>query len=156
MTKPSVPNALKKVLGAACIAVATMIATTSASIAADLEYHNIPKDMEKPLLGNALSKAQINQPGVLRLTMDKPTISELEYTNFVFQGFCAEQWRNPERFAAWSITKVELLNSSEQDGFAFDSTGDICAELGHSGQSGQSYREKIAQRTTNCTAGNCQ
>lgn len=135
--------------------IACLLAGVCTAAVAGLEFKNIPENLQKPLQGNALTQAQMDEQGVLRLHMGKPVISELEYTNFIFQGLCAEQWRNPQRFASWAITKVELLNEQGQQGYAFDARGDVCEELGHSGQAGQNYRKKITERTVTCQQGRC-
>ncbi len=132
-----------------------MLAAVCSVAMAEVAFKNIPQDLEKPLLGNRLTQAEMTAEHVLRLQMNKATISQLDYNNFVLHTLCSEQWRNPERFAAWKIAKLELLNDKGEQGFAFDASGDICEQLGHFGKPGSAYRQAITERTTTCTQGLC-
>lgn len=118
---------------------------------ADTEFKNVPQPLQKALRGNALKTAQLDN-GVLRLQMDKPVVTELVYSTFIFHNICAEQWHNPEQFAKWALTRVELLNASAAQGFAFDARGDVCVQMG---QLGKSFGPFIGQRTVQCNAGTC-
>mgnify|MGYP003602013337 FL=1 len=98
-----------------------------------------------------IKSAQLDN-GVLRLQMDKPAVSELVYSTFVFHNICAEQWHHPDQFAKLALAKVELLNASGQQGYAFDARGDVCVQMG---QLGKKFGAFIAQRTVPCEAGVC-
>ena len=70
----------------------------------------------------------------------------------VFHNICAEQWHHPDQFAKLALAKVELLNASGQQGYAFDARGDVCVQMG---QLGKKFGAFIAQRTVQCEAGVC-
>jgi len=118
---------------------------------ADTEYKNVPEHLQKSLRGNTLKSAQLDK-GVLRMQMDKPEVTELVYSTFVFHNICAEQWHNPQQFAKLALARVELLNASGNQGFAFDARGDVCEQMG---QLGKNFRTFIAQYTVKCEAGTC-
>jgi hypothetical protein len=107
--------------------------------------------LQKSLGHHGLKAAQLDN-GVLRLRLDKPTVTELTYSTFIFHGFCAEQWRNPERYTNLALTRVELLDSVGDKGFSFDARGDVCAQMG---QLGKNFRTFIGQYTVKCDAGVC-
>jgi len=130
---------------------ALLIATASTFAMAAPEFTNVPAPLQKSLSHHGLKTAKLDS-GVLRLSMDKPEISELVYYTFVYHGFCAEQWRSPERFTGVSVNRVELFNTDGTQGFAFDARGDVCVQMG---QMGKNYRTFIGQYTTRCTAGTC-
>ena len=118
---------------------------------ANTEFKNIPVPMQKALRGNALKTVHLDN-GVMRLQMDKPVITELVYSTFVFHNICAEQWHNPEQFAKLALTWVELLNATGAQGFAFDARGNVCEQMG---QLGKNFGTFIGQRTVQCEAGTC-
>lgn len=124
----------------------------AATATAAPQFSDIPPDMQKVLQGNALKSAQLDNQGVLRLTSEKPAISELTFASLVFHTICAQQWRHPEEFARWQLTRVQLLEVGAQQGYAFDARGDICQRMG---QMGQNYRSVIQQRTVVCSSGQC-
>jgi len=130
---------------------ALLIATASTLAAAAPEFKNVPAPLQKSLSHHGLKSAELDQ-GVLRLRMDKPEISELVYATFVYHGICAEQWRSPERFAGVNLARVELLNTSATQGYAFDASGDVCVQMG---QMGKNYRTLINQRSAKCEGGTC-
>jgi hypothetical protein len=118
---------------------------------ADTDLKNLPAPLQKSLRGNALKSAQLDN-GVLRLQMDKPAVSELVYSTFVFHNICAEQWHNPEQFAKLGPDAGGTAQRHGQQGFAFDARGDVCVQMG---QLGKNFRTFIGQRTVKCTAGAC-
>ena len=118
---------------------------------AETDLNHLPAPLNKSLRGNAIKSAQLDN-GVLRLQMDKPAVSELVYSTFVFHNICAEQWHHPDQFAKLALAKVELLNASGQQGYAFDARGDVCVQMG---QLGKKFGAFIAQRTVPCEAGVC-
>jgi hypothetical protein len=129
-----------------------LLACTACTLAAaDTALTNVPPTLQKALHGSAIQSARLDA-GVLRLQMDKPQVTELVYATFVFHNICAQQWRHPEQFAGYGLTRVELLNAGATQGFAFDARGDVCAEMG---QMGKNFRSFIAQRTVSCDAGTC-
>lgn len=119
---------------------------------AEVQFTNVPEPMHKPLNNHNLKSAQLDSKGVLRVQIDKPVVSELMYSTFIFNGICAEKWRNPERFATLALTRVEVFDAAAAQGFAFDASGDICAQMGHMGKN---IHALIAGRTVACTAGAC-
>ena len=119
---------------------------------AGVEFKNVPEAMHKPLSNHKLKAAELDKAGVLRLQMDRPAISEMVYSNFIIHGICAEQWRNPERFASLALTRVELFDASAGEGFAFDARGDICEQMG---RTGQKLKPLVDQRSVVCHAGAC-
>lgn len=138
---PITKNLLALLLGAACALAA----------AGETQFKNVPAQLQKSLRGNALKSASLDN-GVLRLQMDKPEVSELVYGTFVFHNVCAEQWHHPEQFAQWALARVELLNATGTQGYAFDARGDVCEQMG---RLGKNFRTFIAQRTVKCDAGTC-
>lgn len=130
---------------------AFLLASTCTLAQAEPNFESIPEILRKPLLGNGLTMAQMNQ-GVLRLQMDKREVSELTYSSFIFHSICAQQWRNPAGFATAALTRVELFNADASQGHAFDARGDVCERLG---KMGQSYRALITQNTVACAANAC-
>lgn len=130
---------------------ALLLAAAPALALAQPQFTNVPEGLHKPLLGNGLKSAQMHQ-GVLRLQVDKPQLSELVYSSFIFHSICAGQWRNPQQFASYGLARVEMLNASGAEGYAFDARGEVCAQMG---RMGQNYRQLIAQHTTPCQAGAC-
>ncbi|MDD2712122.1 MAG: hypothetical protein PHU77_04310 [Simplicispira sp.] len=128
-----------------------LIGAASALACTAMEFKNVPAPMHKPLSNHGLKAAQLDN-GVLRLQMDKPVVTELMYSSFIFNGICAEQWRNPERFATLALTRVELLDASAGQGFAFDARGDVCVQMG---EMGKNFKAFIAERTVACTGGVC-
>ena len=130
---------------------ALLISAASTLAFAGVEFKNVPESMHKPLSNHKLKTAALDK-GVLRLQMDKPVLSELVYSNFIVHGICAEQWRHPERFATLELTRVELLDASASQGFAFDARGGICEQMG---RTAQNVKTLIDQRTVVCNAGAC-
>ncbi|WP_119966420.1 hypothetical protein [Simplicispira lacusdiani] len=131
---------------------ALLIGTVSTlAIAAAPEFKNVPAPLQKSLSHHGLKTAQLDN-GVLRLQMDKPEVSELVYTTFIYHGICAEQWRSPERFTGVNLARVELLNTNATQGYAFDARGDVCVQMG---QMGKNYRTFINQYTVKCEGGTC-
>jgi hypothetical protein len=130
---------------------ALLISAACTLAMADAEFKNVPAPLQKALRGNALKTVQLDN-GVMRLLMDKPVVTELVYSTFIFHNICAEQWHNPEQFAKLALTRVELLNATGAQGFAFDARGDVCVQMG---QLGKNFRTFIGQRTVPCEAGTC-
>ena len=130
---------------------ALLIGAASTLALAAPEFKNVPAPLQKSLAHHGLKTAQLDN-GVLRLQMDKPEISELVYSTFIYHGFCAEQWRSPERFAGVPLNRVELLNTNSTQGYAFDVRGDVCVQMG---QMGKNYRTLIGQHTVKCEGGAC-
>ncbi len=131
---------------------ALLISAASTLAFAGMEFKNIPEPLHKPLGNHGLKLAQLDKGGVLRVQMEKPEVSELIYATFIYNGICAEQWRNPARFATLALTRVELLDGKAAQGFAFDARGDICEQMG---QMGKNYKTMISERTVACNAGVC-
>lgn len=129
-----------------------LISAASALAFAGTEFKNVPEPLHKSLGNHGLKSAQLDK-GVLRVQMDKPVVTELMYATFIYNGICAEQWRNPSRFATLALTRVEVLDASATHGFAFDAREDICVEMG---QMGKNFRTLINARTVVCNAGACQ
>lgn len=119
---------------------------------AGVQFTNVPEAMHKPLGNHGLTTAQLDNQGVLRVQMNKPVVSELMYATFIYNGICAEQWRNAERFAALALTRVEVFDASAAQGFAFDARGDICVQMG---AMGKNYRTLINDSSVACSAGVC-
>lgn len=132
--------------------VALLLAASATCALAEPNLDQVPAVLHKPLLGNGLQSAQMNDKGVLRLQMGKPQVSELTYSSFIYHSICAEQWRHPEAFAKAQLTRVQLLNADASQGFAFDASGDVCERMG---QMGQKYRDLIGPRTSACSASSC-
>ncbi len=130
---------------------ALLVSAACTLAVAETALKHMPAPLQNSLRGNALKSAQLDN-GVLRLQMDKPEVSELVYSTFIFHNICAEQWHRPEEFAKLALTKVELLNASGNQGYAFDARGDVCAQMG---QLGKKFGAFIAQRTVQCEAGVC-
>lgn len=130
---------------------ALLIGAASTLAFADVAFKNVPAPLQKSLVHHGLKSAQLDQ-GVLRLQMDKPEITELVYATFIYHGICAEQWRSPERFAGVPLNRVELLNTTGAQGYAFDARGDVCVQMG---QLGKNFRSFIQQHTVACEAGAC-
>lgn len=119
---------------------------------AETQFTNVPEPMHKPLNNHGLKSAQLDSKGLLRVQMNKPVLSKLAYANFIFNGICAEQWRNPQRFATLALTRVEVLDAAAAEGFAFDATGDVCVQMG---KMGKNFSALIAEHTVSCKAGVC-
>ena len=119
---------------------------------AGTQFTNVPEAMHKPLNNHSLKTAQLDSKGVLRVQINKPVVSQLVYATFIFNGICAEQWRNPTRFATLGLTRVEVFDNSAAQGFAFDPSGNICAQMG---EMGKNFGAMIAQRTVPGNAGVC-
>lgn len=132
-------------------AAAFFLAVASTLALAEPALDSVPEVLRKPLLGNGLKTAQMQQ-GVLRLQMDKREVSELTYSSFIFHSICAQQWRSPEAFAKVALARVELFNADASQGRAFDARGDVCERMG---KMGQNYRSLITQNTVACTANAC-
>lgn len=128
-----------------------LLASACTLALAEPAFQNVPEVLQKPLLGNGLTAARMQQ-GVLQLQMGKPEVTELVYATFVFHSICAPQWRQPQAFAQAGLARVELLNADASQGFAFDARGDVCARMG---QMGQNHRGLITQHTSACTAQGC-
>jgi hypothetical protein len=128
-----------------------LLASACTLALAEPAFQNVPEVLQKPLLGNGLTAARMQQ-GVLQLQMGKPEVTELVYATFVFHSICAPQWRQPQAFAQAGLARVELLNADASQGYAFDARGDVCARMG---QMGQNYRGLITQHTSACTAQGC-
>ncbi len=132
------------------LALLAAAATCTLALAAP-EFSNVPAPLQKSLAHHGLKTAQLDN-SVLRLRMDKPEITELVYATFIYHGFCAEQWRSPERFAGLTLTRVELLNTSGTQGYAFNVRGNVCEQMG---QMGKNYRSLITEHTVKCEGGSC-
>ena len=130
---------------------ALLIGAASTLAIAAPEFKNVPAPLQKSLGHHGLKTAQLDN-GVLRLQMDKPEITELVYSTFIYHGICAEQWRSPERFTGVQLNRVVLLNATGAQGFAFDLRGDVCVQMG---ELGKNFRTFIGQYTVKCDAGTC-
>jgi hypothetical protein len=130
---------------------ALLLAAACPLAMANPDYKNIPPSLQKALHGTPLKSAAF-ETGVLRLTMDKPEVSELVYATFIFHNICREQWVNAQQFSQLGLKRVELLNRDGSQGFAFENRGDVCEQMG---QLGKNYRSFIDQYTVKCTAGVC-
>ena len=118
---------------------------------AEPAFQNVPEVLHKPLLGNGLTAARMQQ-GVLQLQLGKPEVTELVYNTFVFHNICAQQWHDPAQFARLGLTRVELFNAAGTQGFAFDARGDVCEEMG---KLGKNFRTFIGKYTQACSASTC-
>ena len=130
---------------------ALLIGVASSLAFAGTEFKNVPETLQKSLQGNSLKTAQLDN-GVLRLQMDKPLVSELVYSTFVYYNICAVQWNHPEQFAQIALKRVELIDAAGAQGFAFDARGDVCVQMG---KMGKNFRTFIAQYSVKCDAGTC-
>lgn len=130
---------------------ALLIGAASTLAIAAPEFKSVPAPLQKSLSHHGLQTAQLDN-GVLRLQMDKPEITELVYSTFIYHGFCAEQWRSPDRFTGVQINRVVLLNATGAQGYAFDVRGNVCAQMG---ELGKNFRTLIGQYTVKCEAGAC-
>lgn len=130
---------------------ALLIAAACPLAIASTDFKNVSPALQKMLHGNALKAAHL-EDGVLRLRSNKPEVSEVIYSTFIFHNICSEQWVNPQQFAQFGLKRVELLNADGSQGFAFDSRGDVCEQMG---QIGKNFRSFIAQYTVKCSAGTC-
>lgn len=128
-----------------------LLAAAAPLAMANPDYKNVPPPLQKALHGTALKSAHF-ETGVLRLAMDKPEVSELVYSTFVFHNICRVQWVNAQQFSQFGLKRVELLNRDGSQGFAFENRGDVCEQMG---QLGKNYRSFIAQYTVKCTTGSC-
>ena len=131
---------------------AFLISAASTLAFAGVEFKNVPEPMHKPFSNHKLKTVELDKGGLLRVQMDKPAVSELVYSNFIIHGICATKWRNPERFATLDLTRVELLDANATEGFAFDARGDICEQIG---RTGQNVKLLVDQRSVVCSAGVC-
>lgn len=118
---------------------------------ADTDLKNVPEPLNPSLRSHGTRSAAMDG-GVLRVRLDKPVLTELGYFTFIYHGICAEQWRNPEKFARMGLTRVEVLDAAGAAGFAFSGDAATCADMG---QMGKNFRTFISQRTTPCEAGRC-
>ena len=130
---------------------ALLACTACPLAAADTAFTNVPPTLQKALHGSAIQSARLDA-GVLRLQMDKPQVTELVYATFVFHNICAREWYEPQQFASLGLARVELLNAKGDQGFAFDTRGNVCTEMG---RLGKNFRTFISQYTVACTAGGC-
>lgn len=126
-----------------------LLATTT--VHAGVELKNIPDLLQTSLRNNSV-KAAIMDGTVLRVELDKPTVSELVYSSFIVHAICAEQWRKPEKFSKLDLTRVEVLDAAGTQGFAFDGNAAACAEMGGLGVN---FGVFIGKRTVKCDAGTC-
>ncbi len=134
-----------KKIGFVCAAFA------ACSAVAGTEFKNVEPSLQKALGSHGLKSAQMHD-GALRVLMDKTEVTELVYATFVYHDICAHQWRQPQQFAQWGLTRVEVMNTNATQGFAFDARGTVCADMGHLGKN---FRSFIQQRTTACAAQAC-
>lgn len=118
---------------------------------AGTDFKNVPALLEKSLGMHSVKNAAM-EAGVLRVALHKTTLTELTYSTFIYHGICAEQWRSPEKFAKYGITRVEVLDAAGAAGFAFDGDAATCADMG---QMGKNFGTFIGQRTSKCAAGQC-
>lgn len=130
---------------------ATAWAFVAMGAVAGVDLKNIPEALQKPLAMHSVKSASMDG-GVLRVALDKPVLTELTYSTFIYHGICAEQWRNPAKFAKAGVTRVEVLDAAGAAGFAFDGDAATCADMG---QLGKSFGTFIGQRTSKCEAGRC-
>lgn len=112
---------------------------------------NVSEPLSHSLRSDA-TKSAVMDAGVLRVILNKPTVSELVFYTFIYHDICAEQWRKPEQFAKAGLKRVEVLDAGGATGFAFDGDAATCAEMG---QMGKNFRTFIGQRTTQCEGGRC-
>lgn len=131
--------------------VALLALATSTLTLADTGFKNVPPLLHKSLKSGGVTTAQF-EGGVLRAQVNKPELSEAVYDTFIFHNICARQWHEPQQFAGLGLNRVELLNATGTQGFAFDARGEVCAEMG---KLGKNFRSFIAQYTVACTAGSC-
>lgn len=131
--------------------VALLLGCSFAVAWAGTDFKNVPEPLQKTLGMHGVKNAAM-EAGVLRVALHKTALTELTYSTFVYHGICADQWRNPEKFAKFGITRVEVLDAAGADGFAFDGDAATCADMG---QMGKKFSSFIGERTSKCTAGVC-
>ena len=100
---------------------------------AETDLNHLPAPLNKSLRGNAIKSAQLDN-GVLRLQMDKPAVSELVYSTFVFHNICADGGTTPTSSPNWHWPGGTAQRVSQQ-GYAFDARGDVCVQMGQLGRS---------------------
>jgi hypothetical protein len=131
--------------------VALLACAASTLALADSEFKNVPPLLHKSIQHGGVTAAQFDG-GVLRAQLNKAEVTELVYQTFVFHNICAREWYEPQQFASLGLARVELLNAKGDQGFAFDTRGNVCTEMG---RLGKNFRTFISQYTVACTAGGC-
>ena len=112
----------------------------------------LANDLFPMMLGLWPASAAQFDGGVLRAQLNKAEVTELVYQTFVFHNICAREWYEPQQFASLGLARVELLNAKGDQGFAFDTRGNVCTEMG---RLGKNFRTFISQYTVACTASGC-
>ena len=133
------------------VALLASAACTLAQAQANPGFKNVPPLLHKSIQHGGVTAAQFDG-GVLRAQLNKAEVTELVYQTFVFHNICAREWYEPQQFASLGLARVELLNAKGDQGFAFDTRGNVCTEMG---RLGKNFRTFISQYTVACTAGGC-
>lgn len=133
------------------IIIACILGSAAAWSLAAAPLPNVPEPLNKSLTSHGVKSAAWDK-GVLRVQLDKPAVSELVYSTFIYHGICAEQWRSTAAFNKMGLTRVEVLDAAGTQGYAFDGDAAVCAEMGNLGKK---FGVFIGERTSKCEAGRC-
>lgn len=114
----------------------------------------LPADLQKSLKPYSIKDASLDG-GVLRVTMDRPTVTRDMYYSIVSMGACAPLWSDKRK--AWGgaqIERMEVRNAIKAQGFAFAGGRKECAELGSVEGGDTAAKKYVEARTLVCVAGN--
>lgn len=113
----------------------------------------LPADLQKSLKPYSIKEATLDA-GVLRITMDRPTVTRDMFYNIVSIGTCAPLWSDKRK--AWggaNIDRVEVRNAIKAQGFAFTGGRKECGELGSVAGGDAAAKRYVEARTLVCVAG---
>lgn len=112
----------------------------------------IPLELDKSIRNFAIAEKSLEQ-GVLRVVIARSVVNQETYSTFIKLGVCAPLWEDAKR--GWRDTKidrVEVLNKSQGQGFAFIGGRKACMELGHA-KGADASKGYLADHTWVCVAG---
>lgn len=112
----------------------------------------IPLELDKSIKGFAIAEKSLEH-GALRVVFAHPVVNQETYSTFIRLGVCAPLWDDAKR--GWrdaKIDRVEVLNKSQGQGFAFIGGRKACMELGHA-KGADASKGYLADHTWICVAG---
>jgi len=113
---------------------------------------SIPVDLDKSIRGFAIAEKTL-EDGVLRVAFNRSVVNQETYSTFINLGVCAPLWEDAKRgWSAAKIERVEVLNKSHGQGYAFMGGRKSCLELGHA-PGNDAAKRYLADHTWVCVAG---
>jgi hypothetical protein len=112
----------------------------------------LPVALQKSLKPYSINSAAIDGD-VLKVTMNRPTVTRAMYSNVVLMGACAPLWYSSKAWGRTTIKSVEIRNAIGAQGYSFRGGRKECAELGNVSGGDAEVRKYVDAHTWVCVAG---